>query len=305
LKESDHLKPRTTPLVTVVMPNLNKVDYIEAAIRSVLGQTIQNLELVIVDDASTDGSAEIAKRYAERDPRVTLVRHPTTLGVSAARNTGLRNSRSGIIGFIDSDDTYAPTKLEKQLNLLERSKDPTVIYCDYWRIDGQGKELPPSRWPVYKESGMIFGDVLQDKFGAKTTILLKRECFKEVGLFDETLPFAEDLDMILRLSWVYPFSCLDEKLYSYRIFEGNTRRRLPESSLNLFRGQVIEKHYKHARSTLTPEQRKAVLLRLTVHFSRASRTRKMIRYGLGSYGSFRYLLSYPFRGRGLRKVLPS
>ncbi|MDA4124047.1 MAG: glycosyltransferase [Thaumarchaeota archaeon] len=285
------------------MPNLNKGDLIEAAIRSVLEQTIKNLELVIVDDASTDTSSEIARRYAEKDARITLIRHTATRGVSAARNTGIREARGAIIGFIDSDDTYAPSKLEKQLDALDKERVPAVIYCDFGKIDAQGKELPPDRRPHYKKDGMIFGDILEYKFGIKATILLPKVCFQKVGLFDESLPLAEDLDMVLRLSWLYPFRCLDEKLYSYRISPGNTEDRLSQSSINFYRALVIERHYRRTSSTLTRDQKRTVGLNLTVLYSRSSHAGKTIRYGLSSYDSLRYLLIAPFRGHGLRQVL--
>lgn len=291
-----------SPLVSVVMPNHNKARFIGAAIESVLGQTMGNLELIIVDDASTDASAEIAKGYAKNDSRISLIRHEETRGVSAARNTGIRHAKGNVIGFIDSDDIYAPEKLERQLSVLERSEVPSVVYCDYWQIGEDGKELPPSRWPVYKKSGMIFGDVLQDKFGIKTTILLAKECLQRVGFFDESLPFSEDLDMILRLSWLYPFVLIDEKLYSYRIFPGNTKNRLAQTSLSLYRASVIEKHFKQAMATLTAEQKRAVVLRLTILYGRSRQRRKMVRYGLKSYGSFKYLLAAPFRGHGLSRL---
>jgi glycosyltransferase involved in cell wall biosynthesis len=287
------------------MPNLNKGLFIGEAIRSALEQTEGNLELLVVDDASTDDSPKIAESYAREDRRVTLLRHATTQGVSAARNTGIRSSRGKYIGFLDSDDTYAPTKLEGQVRVLNEARTRSVVYCDYWRIDQQGKELPPSRWSTYRESGMIFGDVLADRFGIKTAILLERKCFDEVGLFDESLPFAEDLDMILRLSAKFPFVFLDEKLYRYRIFAGNTRNRLPQSVLNSARASVIERYYKRERSTLTADQRKSVILNLTKHYSRSSQRAKMIRYGLSSYDSFKYLLSAPLHGHGIRHAVGS
>jgi len=178
-----------------------------------------------------------------------------------------------------------------------------VSYCDYLQIDEKGMVLPPSRFPVYKESGNIFGDVLSDKFGIKTTILLSRQCLIEAGPFDESLPFSEDLDMILRLSRSYQFVWLDEKLYSYRVFSGNTKNRLPESTLSSTRALVIEKYFKTSKSILTPLQRRQVILILTKHFRKSSQKRKLIRYGLSSPGSFKYMITEPFRGHGLRHLI--
>lgn len=291
------------PAVSVVMPNLNKGEFLADSIASVLHQSMGSFELVIVDDASTDSSFEIAKRYAERDQRITLIRNTTSLGVSAARNIGIRASRGPVIGFVDSDDLYAPMKLEKQLEALRQPGQPVISYSDYWQIDETGKELPQGRYPVYCQSGDIFGDVLAEKFGIKTTILLSRLCLEEVGPFDESLPFSEDLDMILRLSRKYPFVWLDEKLYSYRVFAGNTKNRLPESTLHYTRALVIERYFRTSGSRLTTDQKRMVILNLTKHYRRSSQTGKMIRYGLRSSASFRYMVYEPFRGHGLRRVL--
>ena len=294
----------TDPMVSVVMPNFNKSEFLADTIESVLSKSMGELELLIVDDASTDSSPEIARRYARRDARITLLRNTTTGGVSAARNIGLRFSRGPYIGFIDSDDLYAPSKLEKQLAALGQSTS-LVSYCGYRQIDEKGGELPPSRFPVYKGSGNIFGVVLAGMFGLKTTILRSRACFDRVGPFDESLAFSEDLDMILRLSMNYPFLWLDEKLYSYRVFPGNTKNRLPESTLNSTRARVIERYYRTSRSSLTPAQRRMVILNLTKHFRRSSQTGKMIRYGLSSVGSFKYMVTEPLRGHGLRRIIRS
>jgi glycosyltransferase involved in cell wall biosynthesis len=291
------------PKVSVVMPNFNKGEFLAGAIESVLSQSMTSFELLIVDDASTDASSEIAGRYAERDSRITLIRNATRKGVSAARNTGIRLSRGPVIGFIDSDDLYAPTKLDRQLRVLEQSESPVVSYCDYWQVDEKGNELPPSRYPVYKESGSIFGDVLAGKFGIKTTILLPRECLQEVGPFDESLIFSEDLDMILRLSLRYPFIWLDEKLYCYRVFPGNTRNKISEFTFNSTRALVVEKYWKSSGAVLTSDQRRIVILNLTKHFRKSSQTGKMVSYGLKSAASFKYMVSEPFRRHGLRRLL--
>ena len=285
------------------MPNLNKASFIDAAIDSVLRQSLEDIELVVVDDHSTDGSFEMAQRWARQDSRITLIRHLGTMGVSAARNSGIKAAKSDVIAFADSDDLYDPTKLERQLKALRELGSATVIYCDYWQIDERGSVLPPEKWPVYKKSGMIFGDVLEGRFGIKANILVPRKCFEEVGLFDEALPFSEDLDMVLRLSWAYPFNCVDEKLYSYRVFPGNTKNRLPQAAVYSTRALVIEKYYRRHKSKLTSEQRRSVILSLTKHYMRSSQTWRMIHYGLSSLESFRYMITEPLRGKGLRRLL--
>jgi len=292
------------PTVSVVMANHNKREYLAGSIESVLAQTMANFELLVVDDASTDDSFEIARRYAERETKITLIRNETRRGAATARNTGIRISRAPIIAFLDSDDVYAPTKLEKQLNLLQRANTPTVVYSDCWRIDERGTILPPTRWN-YGESGMIFPDVLADKFGVKMTIMVPRVCFREAGLFDEIFPYYEDLEMVLRLSRRYPFTCIDEKLYGYRIFPGNIRNRLGPVIVNSARGRIFENYYRTFGSSLSPDQRISAILNLTKCFRRSNQRTKMLRYGLSSSTSFKYLFFESYLGKGLRRAIRS
>jgi len=289
------------PTVSVLMPNFNKGEFLAASIESVLSQTIANFELLIIDDASTDDSFEVARRYAQKEEKITLVRNGTRRGASVSRNAGIRLSRGLFIAFLDSDDVYAPTKLEKQVKVLQLANTPTVVYSDCWRIDEQGRELPPTRWD-YKGSGMIFPDVLADKFGVKMTIMVPRVCFEEAGFFDEIFPYYEDLEMVLRLSKRYPFRYLDEKLYGYRIFSGNIKNRLGTALVNSARGRIFENYYRAFGSSLTPEQRGSAILNLTKCFRKSHQRTKMLRYGLSSYPSLSYLFQESYLGRGLRRA---
>src|SRR5262245_28149594 len=110
---------RMTPRISVVIPVLNRAAVVRRAIASVLAQTFQDFEIVVVDDGSTDGTAESVDTLSDR--RIRVIRHEQTLGGGAARNTGIRASRAPFVAFLDSDDEWVPTKLEKQLGVFDNS----------------------------------------------------------------------------------------------------------------------------------------------------------------------------------------
>lgn len=129
-----------TPLITVVMPAYNAERYIEEAIRSVMGQTFRDWELLVVDDCSADSTCRIVEEMAREDDRVRLYRMDKNSGAAATRNHGFSLARGQYIALLDSDDLWAPEKLEKQLRLAEET-GAEVIYCSYGIIDDHGKKI--------------------------------------------------------------------------------------------------------------------------------------------------------------------
>ena len=128
------------PLVSVIMPAYNAEKYIAAAIESVCAQSMPNLELIILDDCSSDGTAAIAERFAAKDPRIRLYAGAQNVGVAQLRNQGIELSRGRYIALLDSDDTWHPQKLEKQLELLKKN-DAALCYCSYAIVDDAGQKL--------------------------------------------------------------------------------------------------------------------------------------------------------------------
>lgn len=121
------------PLVSVIMPSFNAERFIAEAIDSVLSQTVEDWELIIVDDASTDATATIAAGYQRRDPRIRLLAQTTNRGAASARNRGLDAARGKLIAFIDSDDIWYPDKTAKQIAALERRR-ADIVYTAYERV---------------------------------------------------------------------------------------------------------------------------------------------------------------------------
>jgi glycosyltransferase involved in cell wall biosynthesis len=145
-----HTSPAGSPIVSVFMPVYNGEPFITQAIESLLGQTFRPFELIVVDDGSTDGTAEIARQYVERDPRVRLLRHETNRGLSAARNSGWKAASPGSLFIMnhDSDDISLPTALENLVTYLDNHEEIAAVgsFCDY--IDQEGAVIgwAPTEW---------------------------------------------------------------------------------------------------------------------------------------------------------------
>jgi len=195
------------PSVTVILPTWNRAKWLETAIESVLKQTFQDFELIVVDDASTDSTAEIFNHYSGK---ISTIIFADNLGVSAARNAAISISDSEWIAFLDSDDFWHPEKLQKQINQTIIRQDISIHFTDEIWIRN-GNWINPKK-KHQKREGWIFQPSLAMCLMAPSTVLLRRELLEVHGLFDEKLPVCEDYDLWLRLCAHHPVGLLKEKL---------------------------------------------------------------------------------------------
>jgi glycosyltransferase involved in cell wall biosynthesis len=215
------------PLVSVIMPNYNKERFIAEAIRSIQNQTYGNLELIIVDDVSTDGSLKTIKRAAAGDSRIKIFSQPRNMGAASARNTGLKNSRGDCIGFCDSDDIWLPEKLDIQVRALKRNPGIDVVHGDSVIIDAAGNLTGEKFSSIYatekrNKNGFIFNDLIRSNYISTSTVLLKRTCIENLVLFPENIKWLEDWIYMLRLANRHMFLYLREPVVKYRVYEGNS-----------------------------------------------------------------------------------
>lgn len=194
--------------VSVIIPTYNRENTLLRAVYSVLNQTFKDIELIIVDDNSTDGTEMLINSI--NDIRIKYVKHDKNLGGSAARNTGIGLATGEYIAFQDSDDEWLPTKLSEQLNCIKKFK-VDVVFCAYTRIRKYDEEIIPN---LEKQIGYdsIYNLLLWKNFIGTPTVLLKRDCFDEKLLFDSKLPRYQDWDLWLRLSSKYSFKFLEKSL---------------------------------------------------------------------------------------------
>lgn len=223
------------PLVSVVIPTHNREDFIASAIDSVLGQAYQNIDIVVVDDGSTDGTVRVLSRFADR---ITVVSQ-TASGPGAARNAGVRRSTGDFVAFLDSDDMWLPGKLQRQMKLFS---DPNVgmVGCGERGIDLSGNLLyeSPGRGEISFEALTLR---CANMPGGTSGLIVRRELLEKHGLFDPSLPRSQDWDLMLRLARTTTVSSVREVGVVRRV---HTLPR-PNASLELSRAaarQVIERH---------------------------------------------------------------
>jgi glycosyltransferase involved in cell wall biosynthesis len=193
------------PTVTIVIPTYNRASQLGRSISSVLGQTYGDFELIIVDDASTDNTAEIIGTLG--DKRVKYIRREQNGGAAAARNTGIRAATGELVGFNDSDDEWCTEKLQRQMETFqELPSDVGVVYCDHWVINNGERRLWQS-FHAMPEDGLVFRKALVSFLVCGPvflqTAIIRRECFEQVGMLDENMPTGEDWDFIFRVSKLY------------------------------------------------------------------------------------------------------
>jgi len=159
--------PEKNPTVSVIISTYNRAHLIGRAIQSVLNQTYQDFEVIVVDDGSTDNTEEIVKSF--NDPRIRYIRHEKNKGAAAARNTGIKAARGKYIAFQDSDDEWLPEKLEKQMKVFENAPpEAGVVYTDMQRINEDGEhywEMGKIGYPPSK----IIKDIQRSRFKVEKT----------------------------------------------------------------------------------------------------------------------------------------
>ncbi len=220
-------------LISVILPVHDGEKHLAETISSVLNQSHDNLELVIVDDGSSDRSYDIACDFGSRDPRIQVHRQPNS-GVAAARNAAIRLSTGAFIAPIDADDLWHPDKLAKQHDTFTASSEPLgVVYTASIYIDDASRALSHCNW-IDRPDGYIWLELFVHNFtGNASTPLFRAHCLRDVGGYDESLFAAgaqgsEDWDICLRIAERYPFGYVPECLVGYRLTPGtmscNTNR---------------------------------------------------------------------------------
>jgi glycosyltransferase involved in cell wall biosynthesis len=193
--------------VSVIIPTFNRAGRVIRAISSVLEQTFIDFEIIVVDDGSTD---ETEKTVARFNDRIKYIAQPANLGVSAARNTGIKNSSAPFIAFLDSDDHWLPEKLETQMRFFETSADALACQTEEIWIRN-GRRVNPRKKHL-KPSGDIFEPSLKMCLVSPSAVMLRRSLLEKVGLFDENLPVCEDYDLWLRIACRHPVYLIQQPL---------------------------------------------------------------------------------------------
>ncbi len=242
------LKNNNKEKISVIIPTYNRSFLLKRAVRSVLDQNYSNLELIIVDDASSDNTKDNIKKL--RDQRIFYIKNSRNKGPNFSRNLGLRKSRGDYIAFLDDDDYYSDkNKLKKQVELFNKNKKLVFVGCQYFDKLTQTKRSPHLKGKISKNLLLNFSDI------ETSTILIKTSAIEKVGFFDESLPSEQNHDFFYRISKVGEFDYLDEVM----VIKDQPETQISSNPKNKIFGYILF-HKKHFRDIKYLNLKKKVYL---------------------------------------------
>lgn len=204
-------------LVSVLIPLYNRAKYIEETIISALQQDYKQLEIIVVDDGSTDGGDKLVESFCVDHP-VTLYRHPNNanLGQSASLNLALSKAVGEYVAILDSDDIFLPNKLSEQVAYLQAHPDVGLVYGMGFGVNAEGQMVYEILWEGHREPNDPNQVLLDCYFHLPVSSLVRRSVFDQVGGFDESLRAGQDHDMQIRIAEITKLGFLPRRVYHYR-----------------------------------------------------------------------------------------
>ncbi|MDD3296623.1 MAG: glycosyltransferase [Candidatus Omnitrophica bacterium] len=199
--------------LSIIIPAYNNADLTVKAVESVLNQTYKNIEIIVVDDGSTDNTREILQPYSKRIKYI----YKKNGGACSARNLGISAANGEYIGFLDCDDIYLPRKAERSVKFLDEHPDYGFVYTAAYYIDENEKILRKFSHYLSRKTGWINKKLLLRNYICSSTAVIRKSSFEKTGVFDESIFTPADWDMWLRLSENYKVGYINEPLTLYRI----------------------------------------------------------------------------------------
>jgi glycosyltransferase involved in cell wall biosynthesis len=224
--------------VSVVIPAYNKAKLTVKTVESVLAQTYNNIEIIVVDDGSTDNTRERLQPFGSR----ILYSYKENGGACSARNVGIKLATGEYIAFIDCDDIYYPEKILKSVQLLEKNSDYGFVSTNVYFINEDDDKISEYARSNHNTTGWIASKLMESNIIANSTVVARKSCFEEVGYFDEKIFIPADWDMWLRLAERYQAGYLEEKLSGYRITGSYTMSNMEKGMKEMF--YVLKKAFK-------------------------------------------------------------
>jgi glycosyltransferase involved in cell wall biosynthesis len=256
--------------VDVVVPVRNGARYIASCLDSVIAQTMTVRSAIVVDDGSTDDTAEIVEGYMRRWPALRLIR-TCQRGLPHARNTGIANCRSPYVAFLDSDDIWEASKLERQMRLFSAASSRVgLVYCSYYHIDETGRRIESCHIVEPQRRTDLLHDLLVERniiSGSGSAVVVRRELLERTGVFDEKLTFGEDWDLWLRLAEVAEFDFVPDALVAIRLHQESMQGGEVSQKNERFLCQtllILDRWYK---TSIFPAQLHSEYRRTVVHFA--------------------------------------
>ncbi|MFT5294392.1 MAG: glycosyltransferase involved in cell wall biosynthesis [Colwellia sp.] len=222
----------SSAIVSVIIPAYNAAIFIEGCISSVLNQTFNDLEIIIINDGSTDSTLELAEQFAAKDDRVSII-SIKNCGRAAARNRGIQAAKGDWLAFLDADDLWTKQKIEKQLHIAYEKKADLIYTERSWIDENSTPLVQPKKYEL--PSGLIFDKLVEGNYICTSTVLVKKNIVLDEGCFSELATFknAQDYQLWLRLSHNFIFQALEEELCLYRIHNDNAHKQIRNRFIGL------------------------------------------------------------------------
>ena len=197
--------------VSVIIPTYNRAEFLRSAIESALKQTFTDLEIIVSDDKSTDHTQEMVENL--KDERIKYIKNEGNKGVSAARNAAIKEAKGEYIAFLDDDDEWVPDKLQRQVEVLDKSQSNICgVYSNRLFIEKTTGRILSDNPGTDTLQGNLLYQLAKKSPIHTSTVVIKKRCLDKVGLFDETISYMEDRDMWIRLSMNWDFKYIHEPL---------------------------------------------------------------------------------------------
>lgn len=207
-----------TPKISVVMPVYNAEAYLKDAIESILNQTLNDFEFIIIDDASTDNSFKIIEDFSKKDDRIVILRNENNLGIAETRTKGTKYAKGKYIAVADADDISTSKRFEKEYNYLERHRECGVVGGFIQLFDSDSGKIIGVR-KYYEDDTNLRKKLFLYCPVAQPVSMIRKEVFDNIGYYDPKYPPAEDLDLWFRIGTKYKFANIQEILLKYRVHE--------------------------------------------------------------------------------------
>jgi glycosyltransferase involved in cell wall biosynthesis len=279
------------PLVSTAMPTYDRLQFLPAAVESIFAQTFRNWELIVADDGSGEPVLEYL-RALERRERVRVLRREHSGHPGKARNAAIAEARGNLVAFLDSDDLWAPTKLEKQLAEMRARPACRWSYTGFVIVDADDVPLPSEvnrLWTAY--SGEIFNEVVRGTASIRTpAVVANTELLRDVGAFDEAMDCAEDYDLWARLALRSPVCVVDEPLVRVRRHRRGDEGTIggPHSARDYSLGKLARAQDGSRRALLEEERGRNAFLHAAVIAAHGGRWRALAIVARSLRFSWRY-----------------
>jgi glycosyltransferase involved in cell wall biosynthesis len=286
-------------LVSVIIPNYNYAHYVREAVDSVLAQTYESIEVIVVDDGSKDNSRQVLAGYGDR---ITAI-FQQNQGVSAARNNGVAHSRGEFVAFLDADDAWQPAKVEKQVSRFRSDQLLGLVHVAVEEVDADGRTLLERTEGL---EGEVADDLLKlernDILGGGSGLMVTRNAFERVGGFDLRMSTSADWDFFYQVASRYPVAFIPELLLKYRVHNSNMHSnvKLMEHDMEISFGKIFQD-----RAISKSRRAYGVLYKtLAGSYFRARQYRDFFRTAYQSLSldpsNLGYFLRFPLRRIGMR-----